>query len=815
MKSHFHFKNIDELIKYAAYNLQGLRKDFSSLSDEEFMHALNSDPTLYNEIQNFKTWNELNKSNIRKIGSYTIWLLNHSNSVVTHDSEEIRDYLTKFSQIKENENIEFESNIDNYKTFDEIKSAIDVVTNKHKIIKSPAKFKRDVSRFNIKNELGKSFEVAYDSPEFTVLKLLTAEAACFFGKGTNWCTATTTPESNRFNLYHAPENEQYLHVIIDKKNNQKWQYFSKNEFKDKMDKQALTSLISIEFRNSGDANINYFMYQLTGIRDFIEDDDNKLYKNAVKEINKSLLDAKTYYNNPPEYVVLDTSSAESFIKSWGSYNKGIEKEVLHLYDVASENIPETDTQSLWSLFDDVVDYIEPRRGENQVLSAIFRDIYYTHDHTDIENEMIQYAIKHDKLGHYGINMLVSAVHKNDTNLIKTLIIDKGVDVNAKASSNGETPLIAAVNDDDPLIVLDLLQKGADPNIAEQTRDTPLALAIKQDNVGSVKVLLEYGADPTKILGNVIMNSIYQDNTEMAKILFENGADPNIRNEISLTPIYYATKTPANIDITKILIQQGADLNISDNEGNSPLSFAVASNNTELRNLLIESGALFKDDYMILFTAMTASTKDIEFIKYLISNGVPLSDPYYNFTSSLLVAYHNNLKELVPLLIKAGADVDAKNDAGTTVLHEALFNNDVEIAKKLIISGVDVNTYTTVSSIRTPLHIACRWYEDSDLIHLLIGAGSNIEERTAFEETPIMMAARGNNAVAVKILIQAGADVNAVTSDNLTALSYATENHNEEIKNMLLSAGAKPQDNTVEASFKSLRTLDDLFLQYGN
>jgi len=78
MKSHFRFKDIDELLKHAAYTLQGLRKDYASLSDEDYFNILISDPTLYKEIQNLKSWEEIDKAGIKKVGSYTIWLLKNN-----------------------------------------------------------------------------------------------------------------------------------------------------------------------------------------------------------------------------------------------------------------------------------------------------------------------------------------------------------------------------------------------------------------------------------------------------------------------------------------------------------------------------------------------------------------------------------------------------------------------------------------------------------------------------------------------------------------------------------------------------------------
>jgi len=60
------------------------------------------------------------------------------------------------------------------------------------------------------------------------------------------------------------------------------------------------------------------------------------------------------------------------------------------------------------------------------------------------------------------------------------------------------------------------------------------------------------------------------------------------------------------------------------------------------------------------------------------------------TTPLHAAVAGRCVDAVDLLMRAGADVNAKDDFGQTVLHYAAFKGDVEIIKRLIAAGADIN-----------------------------------------------------------------------------------------------------------------------------
>ena len=87
----------------------------------------------------------------------------------------------------------------------------------------------------------------------------------------------------------------------------------------------------------------------------------------------------------------------------------------------------------------------------------------------------------------------------------------------------------------------------------------------------------------------------------------------------------------------------------------------------------------------------ATDGNIEAVKQHLADGVDVNakDDEYGATS-LHITVEYGYKEIVKLLIDAGADVHEKDKNGSTPLHDAALNGQKEIAELLIDKGADVN-----------------------------------------------------------------------------------------------------------------------------
>ncbi|MHA7821100.1 MAG: ankyrin repeat domain-containing protein [Erythrobacter sp.] len=74
-----------------------------------------------------------------------------------------------------------------------------------------------------------------------------------------------------------------------------------------------------------------------------------------------------------------------------------------------------------------------------------------------------------------------------------------------------------------------------------------------------------------------------------KFLLQRGANPNVRNNSGLTPLQLATQL-GFIEGAEELIRKGAEVNVADSQGETPLIAAVHQRNVEMVRRLLAEGA---------------------------------------------------------------------------------------------------------------------------------------------------------------------------------------------------------------------------------
>ena len=146
-------------------------------------------------------------------------------------------------------------------------------------------------------------------------------------------------------------------------------------------------------------------------------------------------------------------------------------------------------------------------------------------------------------------------------------------------------------------------------------------------------------------------------------------------------------------------------------------------------------------------------------------------------------------QAVRVLIKSGADVNARSGDGSSPLLWAAHRSNVEIARALVAAGAAVDVANDFGI--TPLLHASR-IGDAAMVELLLRSGANPARTHPEGETPLMAAARSGSVPAVRLLLTRGVDVNATeTFQKTSALMWAAAEGHREVVGLLLEAGADP------------------------
>lgn len=151
--------------------------------------------------------------------------------------------------------------------------------------------------------------------------------------------------------------------------------------------------------------------------------------------------------------------------------------------------------------------------------------------------------------------------------------------------------------------------------------------------------------------------MYGLNQEIIGFLISKGADVNAKDQYAKTVLIHAA-TIGNKDIVELLIAKGADINMKDDTGSTALIAAAAAFPYVASPVNIES----EDDALI---AKGKGHKEV--INLLMSKGANINERDNQGTTALMVAASCGEKDIVELLISKGADVNITDNEGRTAL----------------------------------------------------------------------------------------------------------------------------------------------------
>ena len=362
--------------------------------------------------------------------------------------------------------------------------------------------------------------------------------------------------------------------------------------------------------------------------------------------------------------------------------------------------------------------------------------------------------------------------------IVRLLLSQGANVFLKSQS-GRTALTDAIGKHDPRLVKALIASVPSEEMLPNPASLPvIALAAIMNDSSTVQELLRQGASPkgADCAIALTMAAEYQ-RQEIVKILLAAGVDVNrpIGTDGS-TVLMIASETPfpGEGKIVEALIKAGARITTQDAQGETALMYAAAGSSLETMQVLLDHGAdaTVKDkkgETAAQIAAPSGSAKNRAIVA-LLARAVSGTQDLGKRLELVIAVEHHDAAALQDLLSK-GADVNARDDAGETLLIQAAAQGQL------------------------------------DVVTVLLKYKANVEAKGLYSlgYTALVRAAEAGHTAVVKVLLDAGADPNARIGLGDTALTRAIHVPSEAnqggvaVADELLRHGADPngKDNHGE------------------
>ncbi|KNC46491.1 uncharacterized protein AMSG_02926 [Thecamonas trahens ATCC 50062] len=381
------------------------------------------------------------------------------------------------------------------------------------------------------------------------------------------------------------------------------------------------------------------------------------------------------------------------------------------------------------------------------------------------------------------------------------------------NSDGRTALHLAVFESQTRAVAALLDAGASPNTRDALGNTPDQYAKRPDvqallsrsQVSYTAAAAAADAAPTDEIHAALRRAAAEGRADVVKRALDTnglGADPNAPDEEGVTALHWAAEM-GHANVAALLLAHPAIApNATTAHGATPLHWAVDGGARDVVLALLAQPAIEVSPRLAstgatpLHAAVRAGMEAIS--TDLVRAGADVAARDSQGDTPLHAAVELGSVPLVRLLLEAGAPATAAGHGGLTPLHLAVGRNRDAIVAMLLSGGRicerDINASDETGA--TPLHYALvgllAGRNNEDEIEVLLSLGADVHARCDAPPgvgTALHFAALDNHVPIASALLGLGADVNARNMHGLTPLHYVADNGHLEMAAVLLASGA--------------------------
>ena len=193
--------------------------------------------------------------------------------------------------------------------------------------------------------------------------------------------------------------------------------------------------------------------------------------------------------------------------------------------------------------------------------------------------------------------LHAAIEHSFPSWIKELV-KEGADVN-RLNSDGDTPLMVAIQRRDLKCAQELIDCGADVNALSSIHYTAMNYASQQDSGECLEFLIKTGADVNfSDYLTPLMTAARDGKDKNVVTLIKAGAHVNKTRRTARQTAFSDAVREGHFKCVKVLIEAGADVNSTTNRCNTALDSAAWADNIEIAKLLLKVGIKlnFRNEY---------------------------------------------------------------------------------------------------------------------------------------------------------------------------------------------------------------------------
>ncbi|KAK6984941.1 ANK-REP-region domain-containing protein, partial [Favolaschia claudopus] len=288
--------------------------------------------------------------------------------------------------------------------------------------------------------------------------------------------------------------------------------------------------------------------------------------------------------------------------------------------------------------------------------------------------------------------LHTAAHHGHKEMI-ALLLDQGIDVNARGGFYGNAVHAAAYSGDESIVQM-LLDKGADMNAQGGPFETILKAAACGQHESIVQMLLDRGAEVNAQggeYGTALQAAVCEGHENIVQMLLDGGANVNAQGGQYGTSLQAAAYLGHEI-IVKMLLDKNAEINAEGGEYGTALQTAAYKKHETIVQMLLDRGADVNAQAGYYGTALQAAAYwgHETIVQVLLDSGAEVNAQGGYYGTVLQAAAYGGYETIVQMLLDRGADVNAQGGYYHTALQAAACEGYDIIVQQFLDEGADIN-----------------------------------------------------------------------------------------------------------------------------